>query len=519
MTYRLGIDVGGTNTDAVILDRHNKVRAKCKHATTNDITTGIKKVVDAVLTDSQIKANEIVHAMLGTTHSTNAIVERKNLSKVAVIRLAAPSGLAIPPVNDWPEDILSHIGEHYYMVKGGYEYNGEVLSDICEKEVKAALETIKQNQIEALAICGVFSPVNHEQEIRVKQLAEAILGPNVTISLSSEIGSIGLLERENATVLNAAISQIAEKAYGSFQNVLKDHGIEADLFITQNDGTLMSLDYAKKYPVFTIASGPTNSLRGAAFLSGRSDTIVVDVGGTTTDVGILRSGFPRESGAAVEIGGVRTNFRMPDLIAIGIGGGSVVRTDDKGCSIGPDSVGYKITEEALIFGGNTLTTSDVMVAVGRYDLGDRGQVKSLNPVLTRQVQTIIKDRVEEVIDRMKFSSEPIPVVVVGGGSFLIPDELVGATEVIRPEHFEVANAIGAAIAQVSGSIDGIYDVSNNREVVIEQVKAEVKAQAIQAGADEQTIEIVELEEIALAYVSAQAVRFKAKAAGHLKVSV
>ena len=134
------------------------------------------------------------------------------------------------------------------------------------------------------------------------------------------MGAIALLERENATVLNAAILKIADSAYGSFQDILKKQGIKAELFITQNDGALMGVDYARKYPVSTIASGPTNSLRGAAFLSGLDDAIVVDVGGTTTDGGILKSGFPRESTMAVEIGGVRTNFRMPDLISIGLGG-------------------------------------------------------------------------------------------------------------------------------------------------------------------------------------------------------
>jgi len=151
--------------------------------------------------------------------------------------------------------------------------------------------------------------------------------------------------------------------------VLRDHGVESDLFITQNDGTLMAVEYARKYPVFTIASGPTNSLRGAAFLSGLSDALVVDVGGTTTDVGILLKGFPRESTSAMEIGGVRTNFRMPDLISIGLGGGSLIRTDNGSCTVGPDSVGYKITSEALIFGGKTLTATDAAVAAGLADLG------------------------------------------------------------------------------------------------------------------------------------------------------
>ena len=105
---------------------------------------------------------------------------------------------------------------------------------------------------------------------------------------------------------------------------MREAGIEAPVYISQNDGTLMSVDYCRQYPVATFASGPTNSMRGAAFLSGRTDCVVIDVGGTTSDVGVLVHGFPREAAVAVDIGGVRTNFRMPDVLPVGLGGGSIV---------------------------------------------------------------------------------------------------------------------------------------------------------------------------------------------------
>jgi len=119
MSYRLGIDVGGTNTDAVILDEKNRVKVKCKRPTTEDVSTGINEAVDSVLGESGIDPAEIVHAMLGTTHSTNAIVERKGLARAGIIRLGAPSGIAVPPFLDWPDDIIRHIGRHYRIVHGG----------------------------------------------------------------------------------------------------------------------------------------------------------------------------------------------------------------------------------------------------------------------------------------------------------------------------------------------------------------------------------------------------------------
>ena len=517
MSYRLGIDVGGTNTDAVILDKNDKVVSKCKKPTTEDISTGIKEAVDAVFQESKIDPAMIVHAMLGTTHSTNAIVERKGLARMGIVRLGAPSGLAVPPYVDWPEDVISHIGKHYRIVKGGYEYNGTPLSSPDKDEIQKALDALKKEKIEALAVSCVFSPVNSEQEALVKDLALEIFGSDFPVSLSAEIGSIGILERENATILNAAIAKIADRAYGSFQDVLQDHGVKADLFITQNDGTLMAVGYARKYPVFTIASGPTNSLRGAAFLSGMSDALVVDVGGTTTDVGILKQGFPRESTTAMEIGGVRTNFRMPDLIAIGLGGGSLVRREDETYRVGPDSVGYRITEDALIFGGKTLTATDIAVAAGLADLGDKSKIIGVDKDTVKMATQRMREMVEEVIDKMKTTAADMPVVLVGGGSILLPEQLKGASEVLRPDNFDVANAIGAAIAQVSGSIDGVFDVvTKGREAVIEEVKEAARQEALKAGAESGTIEIVELEEIPLAYLPSNAVRFKVKAVGKLQ---
>ena len=121
-------------------------------------------------------------------------------------------------------------------------------------------------------------------------------------------------------------------------------------------------------PVMSFASGATNSMRGAAFLSGLADAMVVDVGGTSTDVGQLRHGFPREANSVVEVGGVRTLFRMPDLLSIGLGGGSLVERVP--LAVGPRSVGYRLTREALVFGGNTLTATDAAVAAGVARIGD-----------------------------------------------------------------------------------------------------------------------------------------------------
>jgi len=517
MNYRLGIDVGGTNTDGVILDESNRVIAKGKVATTPDVSSGIDGVVDLVLRESKVSPASIADAMLGTTHATNAIVERKGLSRVAVVRLSGPSGYSIPPFADWPDDLLKTLGGHYAIVKGGYEYNGALIGEPDRDEIRKALEGAAKAGAEALAVSSVFAPVNHAQEEMVAEMAAEALGKDFPVTLSNQIGSIGLIERENAASLNAAIRRLAERAYGSFRDALKKHGIKAELFITQNDGTLMAVTYAMQYPVLTVASGPTNSLRGAAYLSGIADGIVVDVGGTTTDVGVLSKGFPRESSAAAEIGGVRTNFRMPDLISIGLGGGSLVDLNSEPITVGPRSVGYRIGTEALVFGGKTLTASDIAVAAGLARMGNPALAGGIDRKKADKAAAVMKAMTEVVIDKMKTSSAGVPVVLVGGGSVILPDSLAGASRGIRPVNFDVANAIGAAIAQVSGAGDGVFDVAGRgRETVMAEVKAKAAAEAVRAGADEKTVSIVEIEEIPLAYLPSNAVRFRVKAVGDLR---
>jgi N-methylhydantoinase A/oxoprolinase/acetone carboxylase beta subunit len=338
--------------------------------------------------------------------------------------------------------------------------------------------------------------------------------PDASVTLSSDIGRVGLLERENAAILNACLRPLARDTIAAFRTAIADLGITAPLYITQNDGTLMSADYAEQYPVLTFASGPTNSMRGAAFLSGLKDAMVVDVGGTTSDVGALTHGFPREASVAVDIGGVRTNFRMPDVYSFGLGGGSLVRQDP--LQVGPQSVGYRITEEARVFGGETLTTTDIAVAAGVADIGDGAAVRGIDPALVVAAMDRIQEMTETAVDRMKTSAEPIPVIVVGGGSILIAKPVAGASEMVKPNHFEAANAVGAAIAQISGEIDRVYALASmSRDDAVADAKAEATAKAVAAGADPATIQIVDVEDVPLAYLPGNATRSRVKAVGDL----
>ena len=169
--------------------------------------------------------------------------------------------------------------------------------------------------------------------------------------------------------------------------------------------------------------------------------MVIDVGGTSTDVGQLRRGFPREANSVVEVGGVRTLFRMPDLLSIALGGGSVVERDP--LAVGPKSVGYRLTREALVFGGDTLTATDAAVAAGIAEIGDTEVVASLPRDLARAVLEEARAKIEDSVDRMKTEAGDLPLIAVGGGAFLVPDRVAGISEVIRVPHGDCANAVGA----------------------------------------------------------------------------
>jgi N-methylhydantoinase A/oxoprolinase/acetone carboxylase beta subunit len=511
---RIGIDVGGTNTDAVLMDGL-RVVAKVKTPTTEDVTGGIAVALRHILRAGGTATGDVAAVMIGTTHFTNAVVERRRLQPTACVRLGLPATAALPPMVDWPDDLREALGGHTYLCHGGHEFDGREISPLDPDEIRRAAADIAAKGITAVAVSAVFSPVNPSMEERAAEIiAEAI--PGVSVTRSSEIGRISLLERENAAILNACLRDLARTTVAGFRRAIAELGISAPLYLTQNDGTLMSAEFAEEYPVLTFASGPTNSMRGAAFLSGLKDAMVLDVGGTTADAGALTHGFPREASVAIDVGGVRTNFRMPDVTSIGLGGGSLVTSDP--LTVGPQSVGYRLTEKALVFGGDTLTATDIAVAAGVAEIGDRTLVAHIDPGLVRTALARIQAMADEVVDRMKASADPVPVIVVGGGSVLIASPIAGASRMVKPDHFEAANAVGAAIAQISGEVDRVYALESlSREQALDAAKGEAGEKAVAAGADPATIQVVEVEDVPLAYLPGNATRIRVKAVGDLRL--
>jgi N-methylhydantoinase A/oxoprolinase/acetone carboxylase beta subunit len=513
---RIGIDVGGTNTDAVLM-QGLRVVAAVKTATSSDVLTGIREAIRRLLAAAKVEPGRIDGVVIGTTHFINAVVSAIGLAPTAAVRLSLPSGSGVSPMSDWPPALTAAVGPNIYEADGGYEFDGRPIAALDFAQLGRIAADIRQRRIRSISLTSVFAPLKADAELAAREFFQREL-PGIRISMSHEIGRVGLLERENATIINAALLELAEVATDAFRGSLQDSGIEAPLYLSQNDGTLMELERARRFPVTTFSSGPTNSMRGAALLSGLKDCVVIDIGGTTCDVGVLSGGFPRQATTHVEIGGVRTNFRMPDLLSLGIGGGSLVDLDD--LSVGPRSVGFRLPEEALVFGGATLTATDVAVAAGAVELGDRQRVAHVDRERARAVLSRISERIAAAVDRVQASRDPMPVVLVGGGSILVDRGLPGLGKINRPPHAGVANAVGAAIAQLGAEVDRVLTLDGkNRRAELDAVKADAVQRVIEAGADPSSVELVEVDEVPLAYLPGDCVRVRARAVGSLKLAV
>ncbi|RCI08199.1 hypothetical protein L249_6349 [Ophiocordyceps polyrhachis-furcata BCC 54312] len=561
--YRIGVDVGGTNTDAAILDINaldqpgqRGVLASHKTSTTTDITGGIEAAIRAVVEASAVDQDRVLSVTIGTTHFINALVEAdaRRLDRVAVVRLCGPYTRQLPPFSGFPVGLRRILDGGVHYIDGGLEMDGRQIQKLDPDQVRRVAAEVVAAGVGAVALVGIFSPLDHDglHEERCRELLLRHV-PGLRVVCSRGIGSTGLLERENATILNAAILRTARRVKTSFRRAMHRLRLRCPLFLSQNDGTLIDADVAAELPIKTFASGPTNSMTGAAFLAGidRAEppdgnqagdgpqVLVVDIGGTTTDVcALLPSGFPRQAPGFVDIGGVRTAYSMPEVLSIGLGGGSevVVEQDEDGGSasssssssdphhhrrpvcVGPTSVGHRLREEARIFGGSTLTATDVVVAAGRADLGDAALVRDVPKPVVKLACDDIRRQLEAVIDRMKVSSAPVHVLLVGGGALLVQGELAGVEKCIRPVHQAAANAVGAAIAKVSGEVDSL-EVLGRRDVkdIIDAACRRAVDRAVEKGASRQDVRVVEIHKQPLQYMSQETVRIQVRAVGKLAI--
>ncbi|KAJ9137866.1 Hydantoin utilization protein A [Pleurostoma richardsiae] len=533
--YRVGVDVGGTNTDCVILhpgeanQPKRGIRSAFKTPTTPNVTDGITAAIRGALSQCDVTQDSISAVMIGTTHFINAVVQAdaRNLRKVAVLRLCGPYTRENPAFLDFPPILARIMNGHVAYLNGGFEFDTREIVPLEEAQIRAECRVIRDKGISDVAVVGVFSPLDVEgrHEARVREIILEEL-PGADVVLSRDIGQLGFIERENATILNTSILKFARRTIRGFKRAMLSLGLTCPLFLTQNDGTIIDADTAEKCPIKTFNSGPTNSMSGAAYLAGldtasgrvpSAQVIVADVGGTTTDVcALLPSGFPRQAGTWVEIGGVRSAFPMPEVLSVALGGGTKVEEREGQVHVGPESVGHRLTSDGLVFGGKILTATDIVVASGQADIGDKTTLEGISAELVQKARNKIKQLLEHAVDSMKLSADDALLVMVGGGSIVQMDDLKGVGQIIRPQFHDCANAVGAAIARVSGQVDIVKVMEGlDEDVVVEEVCEEAKRMAVAAGADPAKVKVTEVENLPLQYVQMRATRLIVKAAGPL----
>ncbi len=181
----------GTNTDAVVLDRHDTLLAKTKTPTSADVSSGIEAAVDAVLASGEVDRTRISHVMLGTTHATNAVLERKQAARVAILRIGAPATLSVRPLLTWPEDLKAAVSGGEAMVRGGIELDGRDIVPFDGGAPCATSSSRLRGTVDAVAITSVFAPVSPRHELAAADIAREVMGREVHLSLSHELGVAG----------------------------------------------------------------------------------------------------------------------------------------------------------------------------------------------------------------------------------------------------------------------------------------------------------------------------------------
>ena len=327
MVLGLGIDTGGTFTDAAVVDLDSKkVIAKAKAPTTyHDLSVGIASAVEQVIQLGGFDAKDILLVGLSTTLATNSILTGKG-GEVGLI------GMGWRPGEDW---ILGCKKARF--VKGEFDSLGRMVEQLDEEELSSAIQEVAK-EVDAIVISGMFSVANPWHEERAAEMARQLTSLPVVAGHTLS-GELGIKERTVTAILNAKLLPVIEEFLTAVKNALSSRNIKARILVFKGDGGLMSLEVARERPVETILSGPAASLMGGKALANLDDCIVVDVGGTSTDIAYLEGGFPRLDMEGAMVGEWRTRVKAIDMWTCGLGGDSLVSLGDDGdLLIGPNRV-------------------------------------------------------------------------------------------------------------------------------------------------------------------------------------
>lgn len=475
----VGLDMGGTHIDAIIMQDAHVIKVVKKPTDYDNIFHSIWTTLKALLQDVDYTAIKQIN--LSTTISTNAIVENKT-AKVGMIIQTGP-GL--------PNEHVA-VGNENVFIQGYTDHRGQVVKKIDLNEIDAAVEGFNAKQIDHVAIVTKFSTRNPTTELAVAELISTYFRQ---VTLGHKLsGKLNFPRRINTAYLNAAICDTFGRFSNNVRLSLEKEGIQASVSVLKADGGIMSLNAAEDRPVETILSGPAASLMGIqAMVDTNRDAVLLDIGGTTTDIFFLADGIPLFEPIGIQIHKYKTLVRSIYSVSMGLGGDSGMTVEGKKLKIGPRRLG-----KPFALGGPMATPTDAMIVLGLLDIGDQARAEEAlaqlatdlglgtrefaNTVLNTMAR-MIKKRVDELL--IEINSKPVYTVEeLLHGKKLVPQSvnmIGGPAKVLAPrlerefnvpchypQHYEVANAIGAALAKTTTEINLIADTSRGTLSVSER---------------------------------------------------
>ncbi|MDI3518012.1 MAG: hypothetical protein PWQ34_159 [Caldanaerobacter sp.] len=475
----IGLDMGGTNIDGVIVEKGKIIKTIKKPTNRDNLFNSIWTALKELL--SGYDNTKIERINLSTTVSTNAIVENK----------LSPVGMIIQPGPGLPYDFLA-CGDENVFISGYIDHRGEIIKDFNLFEIENAIKLFKEKNIKAYAVVTKFSIRNPSIEIKIKEILENEI-PNSFVTMGHTIsGKLNFPRRVYTSYLNSAVHSIFNEFLNNIKKSLEKEGINAPVFILKADGGTMNISTAEKKPVETILSGPAASLMGInAMLPTNEDAILLDIGGTTTDIFFLADGVPLFEPWGIRIGKYKTLIRAIYSVSIGLGGDSSICVRNGRIKIGPQREGVPYA-----FGGPKPTPTDAMITLELIDenafsltqdnvkkayeamtlLGKELNLsaKDMAKLILSTMGDIIKNKVDELLHEI--NSRPVYTVkellygkkikpklinIIGGPSKVLAPVLEEKFNLpcYYPKNYSVANAVGAALARPTTEITMLVDTS------------------------------------------------------------
>lgn len=458
----IGLDVGGTHTDVVLLGTEG-VAKEVKVLTDpsdlfNTVLTSLERITDG------IKPDTISRVVLSTTLTTNAIVQEK----IPQVGMIVSSGPGIDPE-------FFRTSSHYFTVSGSIDHRGREIEPVDREEIIKIADRLKKDGIRHIGVISKFSVRNPDHELKINKILnnsfeKVFLGHQIS-------GNLNFPRRIATTYMNAAVYPIHKKFFQAVKKSLGKKGLQVPIHILKADGGTMSFEASIDFPGQTILSGPAASVMGAiAFASEDEESLVLDIGGTTTDMAILINRVPVLNPLGIRIGSYKTLIRSLETRSIGVGGDSVVKVKDGRLQVGPERLG-----PAMAYGGHVPTPTDALFALGIKvtDDGDREKsIRGLNSI-AKSLGTSIEDTAFNIFDLScrkilkgawdminRINSKPVytiheaqeghkvkpkKILVLGGPApyFAKHLEKLSDIKVSVVPRWEVANAIGAALARTT----------------------------------------------------------------------